>query len=255
MGRLHQENAAPSQLRELALMGVKHERTGMLIGELEDGPLTLAEGYNVGPFKMLQIRACAIKPEEVAVEVKGVEQVELRHIDQVDAYQLPLLQVYRMLLVVECDGVDGIDLVFTVEVGIEAVHHHHQLLCRRAIRPWVDDERSVESFVNVALNRNRVAVIEMQPKGFGIEIIGVASARLHRLEGSVHVRRMDAVKMNAVRMAALVGEMHADTVALGAPDSWSGHLTVVSPGRIEDARGHFDLSIFRHQLVFPEHLS
>src|SRR5215203_1760487 len=120
MGRLHQENAAPSQLREFALMGVKHERTGMLVGELEHGPLTLAEGDDVGPFKVLEIGACAIKPEEIAMEVKGVEQVELSHIDQIDAYQLPLLQVNRMLLVMECDSVDCINFVFTIEIGIEA---------------------------------------------------------------------------------------------------------------------------------------
>src|SRR5688500_10035272 len=43
MGRLDQENAAPPQLGELALVGVEHERTGVFVGELQNGALTLAQ--------------------------------------------------------------------------------------------------------------------------------------------------------------------------------------------------------------------
>ena len=40
-GWLDQEDSAPAQLGELALVGVKHEWPGVLVGELEDRTLAL----------------------------------------------------------------------------------------------------------------------------------------------------------------------------------------------------------------------
>ena len=84
----------------------------------------------------------------------------------------------------EGDGVDGIELVLVVEVGVEAVHHHARtpasaafsgVPCRRARGLGrlvgmargigVDDEGAVHALVDVPLQRQRVAVIEVAAEG------------------------------------------------------------------------------------------
>ena len=75
---------APAELGELALVRVEHERARMLVGELQDRPLALRQRHHVGVLVALEVGAGAVEPEEVAVEVERVEQVELGHVHQVD---------------------------------------------------------------------------------------------------------------------------------------------------------------------------
>ena len=87
----------------------------------------------------------------------------------------------------EGDAVDRVDLVAGVEGGVEGVHHHDELLPflrlgvigvprfrRIAVlgRIGIDDVGAVEPLVNVALQRRRVAVIEVAAEGFGRELVG-----------------------------------------------------------------------------------
>ena len=60
MGGLNQEDSTPSQLGELTLMGVEHEWTRVLVGELQNGALTLAEGDDIRPLIALEVRSGAI---------------------------------------------------------------------------------------------------------------------------------------------------------------------------------------------------
>ena len=70
-----------------------------------------------------------------------------------------------MALVVEGDRVDCVDFVLAVVVGVEAVHHHHQLAggFEDAVA-GVDDEAPVEAFVEVPLEGCRVAVVELDAR-------------------------------------------------------------------------------------------
>src|SRR5688572_790268 len=81
IGRPHQEDSAPTQFGELALVGVEHEWARMLVGELEDSPLPLTEGHDVCPFVALQIGSGSVRPEKIAVHVERVQEVELGDVD------------------------------------------------------------------------------------------------------------------------------------------------------------------------------
>ena len=96
---------------------------------------------------------------EVGVDVDGVDGIELGDVDQIDPHQLIFLDGDRVPHEMKAHGVDGIDLVVPVEVGVEAVHHHHQLLGRGPGRGGVDDEDPVEPLVDVGLEGGGVTVV------------------------------------------------------------------------------------------------
>ena len=92
-------------------------------------------------------------------------EIEFGDVDQVDADEPPDGDPDRIDHVGVGDGVDGVDFVLVVEVGVEAVHHHHELVGGRPAAARIDDERAVEPLVDVALERNGVTVIQVQPAG------------------------------------------------------------------------------------------
>src|SRR5690606_36371929 len=112
----HVQDPHPPELRELALMRVEHERARMVVRELQHRQSALAPQYGARPIAPLQVRTRAVEPEEVAVQVERVDQVEFRHVDQVDPVQLAQPDGDRMALVMEGDGVDSVHLVLVVEV-------------------------------------------------------------------------------------------------------------------------------------------
>src|SRR5437870_1296556 len=71
-----------------------------------------------------------------------------------------------------------------------------------AIRLGVDDECAIKALVNVALQRNRMAVIEMTTEWLRIEFICELLARLHQAGArhTVHAPGVDAVKMHGMRL-------------------------------------------------------
>ena len=99
--------------------------------------------------------------------------------------------------------------------------------------------------MDVLLQRRRVAVVEVQPGRPRLELVGELAARVDDLEHAVHVRRMDAVEVDRVRVRAGVDEVDAQRVALGGADDGAGHGAVVRPGREEDARRDLDLPVDR----------
>ena len=168
-GRLHHsvyvEEAHPAELRELAHVGVEHVLAGVREAQLEDAALALALDHRVGEVARLELRAGRVVVEEVGVDVERVQEVELERVHEVDAHELAALHLHRPLEVLERDGVDRVDLVRAVEVRVEPVHHHHELVGRRALLLRVDDERAVEALRDVLGERHRVAVVEVQAKG------------------------------------------------------------------------------------------
>ena len=109
------------------------------------------------------------------------------------------------------DAVDGVHLVLVVEVGVEPVHHHDEIVpVDRRFTARIDDEHPVEALVDVAAQGNRVAVIEVQARGLRVELVHERLAGHHLLIGqrAVHLRRMPSVKVEGVRVRPLVDERH-----------------------------------------------
>src|SRR5215210_9418055 len=131
---LYLEKAHPAELGELADMGVEHELAGETVAELQDTPLPLSEDLRVRELRGFELstsgvpRARRIVVEEVGVGMEAVYEVELQYVDRINPDQTSFLYLYRVALVVERDGVDGVDFIGGVEVGVEAVHDHDHLL-------------------------------------------------------------------------------------------------------------------------------
>src|SRR5207247_6254039 len=102
---------------------------------------------------------------------------------------------------------------------------------------WVDDERAVEALRNVLLERRRMAVIELHAVGTGWKLVRVAAARFDDLEDAVHVRGVDPVEVDRVRVRACVRQVDSQQIALRRSDHGSATRAVVRPGGADEAFG------------------
>ena len=152
----------------------------------------------------------------------------------------------RLLEIGKGNRVDGVEFVFIVEVGVEPVHHHDHFLPARVLgraeKPrgslvarfgmargiGIDDESAVESLVDVPLQRQGMAVIEMAAEGLRFELVDELAAGIDNAgtRHAVHARRMDAVEVHRMGMRAAVDE----------PDSQPARLRCISTSA--RARGH-----------------
>src|SRR5688572_32984789 len=84
------EHAHPPELDELGLMRVTHVEPGLvtLKGELEDAALALAlhDGVDRAQGRG-ERRAVIVVVEEVAVQMEGVDRVELGHVDEIHPHR------------------------------------------------------------------------------------------------------------------------------------------------------------------------
>src|SRR5687767_984879 len=246
------EEPHPSELGEFALVRVEHELPRMPELELQDVALALAEHDGVGELVGLEPGAGAVQVEEVAVDVKRVDEVEFERVDDVEPHLLAHNRGERVAHVVEGHRVHRVELVLGVEIGIEAVHHHHVLARRGPATGRIHDEGAVEPLVDVPLERSRVAVIQVKPERLGVELIDERLARIDDLEHPVHVGGMEAVEVDRVGVAARVLEADTEAIALRAADRGPRHRAVVGPGREPDARGDFDLAVHCNEVVLPQ---
>ena len=106
--------------------------------------------------------------------------------------------------------------------------------------------------MDVLLERRRVAVVELHPRRPRLELVREVTARLDDLEDAVHVRRMDAVEVDRVRVRAGVHEADAKEVTLGGPDHGARRRAVVDPGGEEDTRRDLELDVGRGQVVLAD---
>ena len=206
----------------------------------------------VSVYSYWSVEAGRVVAEEVRVQVERVDQVELGQVDEVEAHELRSLDSDRIARVVERAPVDRVEVVAAVAVGVVAVHHHHELLrgC-----PWllrIDDQRAVEPLVDVLLERGGMAVIELHAVRPRLELVGELAPGRHHLEHAVHVRRMDAVEVNRVRMRAGIDEVDAQHVPLRRPQDRARDRAVVGPGRKEHAGSDFDLGVGCGEGVFAD---
>ncbi len=195
-----------------------------------------------------------MQAEEIAVEMEGVDEIELGDVHHVQAHELAEGDRDGVLLVVESQRVDGVHLVLAVEVRVEGIHDHDQLASRRSAALGIDEERAVQSLVDVPLDWHGVAVVQVQPERLGVELVEIAAARRDHLERAIHVCRVDAVEVHGMRMAAAVREVDAQPVPFRGADRRPGDLAVVRPRRIEHARRYLDLRVLGVEAVFAQRL-
>jgi hypothetical protein len=112
-------------------------------------PLALALHDGVRQLAGLQRRAGREVVEEVAVQVKRVDEVVLEDVDEVEAHEARRADRDRLVHVGERDAVGRVDLVGAVEVRVEPVHHHHELVGVGPPLLGVDDEGAVEALGDV----------------------------------------------------------------------------------------------------------
>src|SRR4051812_16878961 len=244
---VHLEEALPAELRELGLVGVEHEAAGPRKAELGDSALALALHDGVRVLRRLERRARREVAEEVPVDVEGVQEAVLERVDEVDPHELVARDLDRPLEVGEADRVHRVDLVRAVEVRVEPVHHHHQLVRVRPSLTGIDDEGAIEPLGDVLGERARVAVVEVQAEGRGVELVHrPASRRDHpaaRTVRAVRRRGVEAVEVDRVRVVGAVDERHAHALALARAQRGPGDAAVVAPGREPHARGELDLLV------------
>ncbi len=242
------EEAHPAELGELRLVRVEHEHPGVREVDLDDPALSLAEHDRV---RVLEVIAGAgrVIAEEIAVQVEGVDQVELGEVRDVDPYRLRPADADRVLGEEEREPVDGVEVVLAVAVGVEPVQHHNELLRGLARLGRVDDERAVQAFVDVLLQRGRVAVVELHPVRTGGKLVREGLPRLDHLEDAVHVRGVDPVEVDRVGMRPAVEEVHQQHVVLGRADDGPGHRSVVGPGRVRHALRDLDVAVDGREVV------
>ena len=162
---------------------------------------------------------------------------------------------------VERNRVDRVDLIVLVEVGVEGVLHHHELVSRRPRLARIDDEGAVEAFRDVPGQRGSMAVVEVQAERARLELVGEVLADLNQPAAdvladpgrSVHGGRMDAVEVDRVRMRARVDEVNAQQVAFACAQRRAWHTAVIRPGGVLDPGHDLDLLVVRDQLPLAQH--
>ena len=153
-------------------MGVEHVHAGEFVAELEYAALGLGLHDGVGEFGGRQAGAGGVVVEKVGMQMEGVDQVELQDVDQVNAHGLVYFELDGMVLIMEGDAVDGVEIVLIVKVDIQTMHDHdHFVIDRRAATFGIDDERAVQTFGDMARQRENMTMIQMQAERLGVELV------------------------------------------------------------------------------------
>src|SRR3954453_13568225 len=108
------EHAHPAKFSKLALVRVEHVATGIPEACLEYRALPLAQHQRVCALCPGRLGAGSIRIEEHSVQVKAVQQIELGHVDEIDADQRANCHAQRFVHEVMRDGVDRVNLVVGV---------------------------------------------------------------------------------------------------------------------------------------------
>src|SRR6266540_867852 len=226
------EDSHPSELGKLRLVSMKHEVARIAKCHFENGAFALAQHDRVGVILHGLAPAGAERVEKHSMEMKAVEKVELSDVYEVNADGATDGDANRIVHVRVRHRVDGVHFVVAVEVRVESIHDHHELVSRRAALARIDDVGAVEAAVEMSLQRHRVTVIEVQAGGFGVELVNERFARWNLVfrQRAVHRRVMPPVEVNGVRVAALIQEPDAHAIAFCHANRGSRHLAVVRPG-------------------------
>ena len=190
------------------------------------------------------------------MQVERVDEVVLEDVDQVEPHQRVARDRDRLVHVGERDAVGRVDLVGAVEVRVEPVHHHHELVGVGAPLLGVDEEGAVEALGDVRRQRRGVAVVEVQAEGLGVELVDGRAAGLDQAGAgsghAVHVGGVDAVEVDRVRVVRGVAEADPQPLALTGAQRGPGDAAVVGPGGERDAGRDLDLLLGGDQLPLAQ---
>jgi hypothetical protein len=119
--RHHFEHAIPSEFGKLGDMGVKHVHAWKFVTKFQDAALSLSLDDRVRELAGGEASAGGVILEEICVKVKGVDQIELQNIHEIDAHCFPDVDLDRMVLVVKGNPVDRVKVICVIEVNVDAV--------------------------------------------------------------------------------------------------------------------------------------
>ena len=152
----HFEHAVPAEFSKLGYMRVEHVHTRISVGEFKNAALRLPLNDRVREFRGDEARAGGVVMEKICVQMEGVDQIEFKDVDQIDADRLADFDLDGMVLIMKWNGIDRVKIIRIIEVHIKAAHHHDQFMVnRRATFFWVDNEGPVESFGDMTRQRER----------------------------------------------------------------------------------------------------
>ncbi len=101
-----------------------------------------------------------------------------------------------------------------------------------------------------------VAVVEMHAEGLGVELVDEALAGLDqarpRSRYAIHLERVDAMKVDRMRMVAGIAKVDPNPVPFRAAQSRSWNAAIVGPGREFDARYDLDGLVHRRNAIFAQ---
>ena len=101
------------------------------------------DGDGVGELIPLKPGSGPENIEEMPVNMKGIHQIKLEKINQVDSHPFLNLHLNGMTLKVKGHRVDSIHLVVSVKIGVEPIHDHDHFTDLRSRFPRIHDEGSV----------------------------------------------------------------------------------------------------------------
>jgi hypothetical protein len=235
---------------------MEHELPEVREAHLEDPALALA--LHDGVRQLARLQRCAGREvvEEVAVQVERVDEVVLEDVDQVEAHERVVRDRDRLVHVGERDAVGRVELVGAVEVRVEPVHHHHELVRVGPALLGVDDEGAVQALGDVRGQRRGVTVVEVQAERLGVELVHGRAAGLDQSGAgsghAIHVRRVDAVEVDGVRVERGVAKADAQALAFTGPQRGPGDAAVVRPRGEGDAGGDLDLLLVSDELPLAQ---
>ena len=124
-----------------------------------------------------------------------VNQIELSQVHKINTDKLSYLHADWVVHVMMSHCIDRVHLVLSIEVGIEAIHYHDELVRWFAVNHtvhflWVNDERAVQAFVNVTPQWRGVTVVKVCTERLSIKFVHKALTGPHLVlgQGTVYFR-------------------------------------------------------------------
>src|ERR671920_2051762 len=92
-------------------------------------------------------------------------------------------------------------------------------------------------------------MVEVTPERLSFELVDKLLTRRYELEHPVHVRRVETVEVDRMRVSVPVSEYHPQQVTLPGAQRGPRYLPVVGPRRVHHPRRHLYFYRLRTQLV------
>jgi hypothetical protein len=236
-------------------MRVKHVAATARKTELDDCPLGLSQGHDVGLLVGNESGSASINVEGLGVKVKGGDGIIPHHVEEVDADQFANRHLDRKTLVESRHPIPSIHLIVAVPVEVESTQDEGYFMRRRATLERIHDHHPIEAMGEVVRGRGGVAVIWMKTERACADVIrGLPTWR----DGFPPVLRdiMPAVEMQIVGVCTEVAKTNRQYIAFRGPDQRSRNAAIEGPGVHGSSSRHLDRLLRYPQVyVFGEGLA